>query len=121
MVEVDASEAEHIEAWLGKTTGVTFAIPDLATHGLQFEGGRLVVAKGKPVAQLMYRLADSTVVALCLQASSKPPEPQVTFNDRTIGDFNFVSWTSAGADYVVIAPPDVTELYAIAQTAAVNI
>ena len=63
--------------------GVAFSIPDLSQFGLTFEGGRLLVAAGKPVAQLMYRLQDGTVIALCLQ-SSPDALPAAEFQQRTI-------------------------------------
>ncbi|MBC7282376.1 anti-sigma factor [Hoeflea sp.] len=116
LVEVAAEEADHIEKWLGATVGVAFSIPDLSQFGLTFEGGRLLVAAGKPVAQLMYRLEDGTVIALCLQSSAgAPPAPE--FQQQTIKGFDFVSWKADGAAYVVIGPggqPGLTEIAALA-------
>jgi anti-sigma factor RsiW len=121
LVEVGADEADHIEAWLGKTVGASFSIPDLTEFGLTFEGGRLLVANGKPVAQLMYRQADGTVIALCLQRSNTTPEGQGPFKERTIKGFDFVSWTANGADYVVIGPAGQPNLNAVATQAALDI
>jgi anti-sigma factor RsiW len=121
LVEVGADEAEHIEAWLGKTVGASFSIPDLTQFGLTFEGGRLLVANGKPVAQLMYRQADGTVIALCLQRSNIATEGQGPFKERTIKGFDFVSWTANGADYVVIGPTGQPNLNAVATQAALDI
>ncbi|WP_208352391.1 anti-sigma factor family protein [Pseudaestuariivita rosea] len=121
LVEVGADESDHIETWLGNTVGASFMIPDLAEFGLTFQGGRLLVANGKPVAQLMYRQADGTVIALCLQRSSSDAEGTLAFRERTINGFDFVSWTANGADYVVIGPEGQPELGAIAEQAAVEI
>lgn len=121
LVEVGADESDHIETWLGNTVGANFTIPDLTAQGLTFEGGRLVVANGKPVAQLMYRDADGTVIALCLQQSNKDPNAPTTFNQQTIKGFDFVSWSANGADYVVIGPEGQPDLNDIATTAAVDI
>ncbi len=119
LVEVGADESDHIETWLGNTIGASFTIPDLTSHGLTFEGGRLVVANGKPVAQLMYTTADGTVIALCLQATSKSgPAP---FAETSNGEFDFVSWTDDGADHVLIGPSDLFDLSEIAGTAALEI
>ena len=117
LVEVGADEADHIEKWLGATVGVAFSIPDLSQFGLTFEGGRLLVAAGKPVAQLMYRLQDGTVIALCLQ-SSPDGAPAPEFQQRTIKGFDFVSWKSDGAAYVVIGPGGQPDLSGIAALAA---
>ncbi|MEL6683530.1 MAG: anti-sigma factor [Pseudomonadota bacterium] len=121
LVEVGADEADHIETWLGNTVGAQFNIPDLSAYGLTFQGGRLLVANAKPVAQLMYRLDDGTVVALCLQQSSKPNPDTLTFNEQTINGFDFVSWTANGADYVVIGPGGQAKLTEMAASAALEI
>lgn len=121
LVEVSADEADHIEAWLGKTVGAEFKIPDLIEFGLTFEGGRLLVANGKPVAQLMYRQENGTVIALCLQRSNSVHEGQPTFEESTINGFDFVSWSAQGADYVVIGPSGQPNLGAVATQAALEI
>ena len=121
LVEVGADESDHIETWLGDTVGAEFSIPDLTEFGLTFEGGRLVVANGKPVAQLMYRDADGVVVALCLQRTSKTPSDTLVFNESTINGFDFVSWTAGDADYVVIGPENQPGLNDIAAAAALEI
>ena len=121
LVEVGADEADHLQAWLGKTVGTTFAIPDLSGFGLTFEGGRLLVANGKPVAQLMYLHADGTVIALCFQRSASVPDDPGAFKERTINGFDFVSWNADGTNYVVIGPTGQPGLNAIAERAAVEI
>ncbi|MEM9230524.1 MAG: anti-sigma factor [Pseudomonadota bacterium] len=121
LVEVRANESDHIENWLGNTVGTAFSIPDLSEYGLQFEGGRLLVANAKPVAQLMYRLPDGTVIALCLQRSSKDPVETVEFNQVTMNNFDLVSWTADGSDFVVVGPSGQPDLPAIAMHASETI
>lgn len=116
LVEVAATESDHIEAWLGKTIGAAFAIPDLRAHGLTFQGGRLLVANGAPVAQLMYRDDQGRVIALCLQ--NNPSREAAGFQGQTINGFDFVSWRGAAARYVVIGPRGRSDLNQIAETAA---
>lgn len=121
LVEVGADETDHIQTWLGNTVGTSFVVPDLSGFGLTFEGGRLLVANGKPVAQLMYRDAAGTVVALCLQRSNAVTDGPPAFKEQTINGFDFVSWSANGADYVVIGPDGQMDLDSIASTAALNI
>ncbi len=121
LVEVGADRASYIEAWLGNTVGTTFTIPDLSSFGMTFEGGRLLVANGKPVAQLMYRQPNGAVIALCLQRSNTAPGETLEFKTQTINGFDFVSWTTDGADYVVIGPGGQPDLGAIATNAALGI
>jgi anti-sigma factor RsiW len=121
LVEVGADQSDHITKWLGDTVGVNFTIPDLSSSGLIFEGGRLLVANGKPVAQLMYRQTDGTVIALCLQKSGKSADTVPVLNQQTIKGFDFVSWTDNGADYVVIGPEGQPKLRTIATQAAASV
>jgi anti-sigma factor RsiW len=121
LVEVGADESDHIETWLGNTIGAAFSIPDLSQFDLTFEGGRLLVANGKPVAQLMYRDADGAVVALCLQQSATQTDEPPSFNAQTINGFDFVSWRAGTAQYVVIGEGGAPDLADIAAAAAVDI
>ncbi len=121
LVEVGADESDHIETWLGDTVGANFTIPDLSAFDLTFEGGRLVVANGKPVAQLMYRDPAGTVIALCLISSDQPAGDAPSFKSQTINGFDFVSWRGADAAYVVIGPDGQPNLDDIAAAAALDI
>lgn len=116
LVEVAADETPHIETWLGNTTGVPFSVPDLAGNGLDFQGARLLVAGGLPVAQLIYTDADGAVFALCLK-QAKAPEDKA-FTAETVDGFSMVSWRSGGADYVVVGPDgaDLSEMAEVAST-----
>ncbi|AHD11980.1 anti-sigma factor family protein [Phaeobacter gallaeciensis] len=116
LVEVPAAEADHLRRWLTKTVEVAFAIPDLSAFGLTFEGGRLLVANGAPVGQLMYRRVDGTVIALCLQAGDTPQGE--AFATRTMRGFDFISWNGEGGKFVLIGPEGQPGLAAIARAAA---
>ncbi|MEM7720139.1 MAG: anti-sigma factor [Pseudomonadota bacterium] len=115
LVEVGADEAEHIRTWLTRTVGADVPTPDLTSHGLTFRGARLLVAAGKPVAQLMYTDAEDRVVALCLIATDTPRDGTAT---QTIGSFDMVSWGGDGANLVIVGDQGRSDLEAIAATAA---
>lgn len=115
LVEVGAAEAAHIETWLSEQTGVVFRIPDLSASGLSFEGGRLLVAAGKPVGQLMYRDGAGRVVALCFLASALPPTEGAA--PRDLGAFDALVWGREGARFILIGPEGYPALPAIAEAA----
>jgi anti-sigma factor RsiW len=117
LVEVGAEEADHIRAWLSASVGAEVRIPDLTAHDLTFRGARLLVAGGKPVAQLMYTDAANRVVALCLIQSDAPRDD---FATQTIGDFDMVTWGARNANFVVVGDKGRPDLEEIAQTAAVE-
>lgn len=115
LAEVPASEQDHIEAWLGKETGVDFTVPDLSQAGFTFEGARLLVAADKPVVQLLYRDASGRVVALCALASTREAEG---FETRQFGaDITIVRWAKPGADWVAVGDSG-ADLMAVAELAS---
>lgn len=121
LVEVSADEADHIETWLGNTTGTQFTIPDLSQFDLMFQGGRLLVAGGKPVAQLMYTQPDGTVIALCLQRNGAPGTGTTAFKSQTLNGFDVVSWKTTQAGYVVLGPQNQSNIADIAAAVALKI
>lgn len=113
LVEVPASEAAHIEAWLTSSVGTLVEIPDLTARGLTFEGGRLLVAAGKPVAQLIYTDATGAVVALCAIQTATPLEGLA---NRRVDGFDMVSWGAGTANFVLIGDQGRADLTQIAQS-----
>ncbi|MGR3793162.1 hypothetical protein [Vannielia sp. SX4] len=115
LVEVPASEKDHIETWLGKETGVPFSVPDLAASGFTFQGARLLVAGGKPVAQLLYTDADGQVMALCMLGREGPGSEE--FTPRSFDGVEMVRWLAPGAAWVAVGEPGM-DLEAVAREAA---
>ncbi len=115
LVEVPAEDKDHLEAWLGETVGLRFRVPDLSDEGLVFRGGRLLVAAGKPVAQLLYTAETGSVVGLCFIATGKEDAP---FSRREIGGLEMVVWRRGGFAFVALSDRPEPRLESIAETAA---
>ena len=120
LVEVPASETAHLQKWLSDTTGVAFTVPDLTASGLTFQGARLLVASGKPVAQLLYTDAGGQVIALCFLAGGDAAAGTGTtpFQTRNAKGVSMVWWTSNDASYVVVGPSKGVDLQSIAKAAS---
>ena len=100
LVEIPASEQDHIEKWLSKEVGFAFNVPDLAGAGWTFQGARLLVAAGKPVAQLLYTDASGAVIALCaLQNGSGAAAGP---SEKTFGDVHMVAWKSESGSFAIV-------------------
>ncbi len=115
LVEVPASEADHITTWLTAQVGTGFTIPDFSSEGLTFQGARLLVAAGKPVGQLMYKDAEGQVVALCFIASDAPADG--TVQTRSFDPFEARIWGRDGARFILIAPENYPALPALTEAA----
>lgn len=83
LVEVPASRKAELEDWLSNRVGLRLAAPDLSPLGLRFEGGRMLVVDGQPIAQLMYSGPNNERVALCVSRISRGgPNGARSFRER---------------------------------------
>lgn len=115
LVEVPATEKAHIETWLSKEVGVPFRVPDLTPAGWVFQGARLLVAAGKPVAQLLYTGPDGQVIALCALQNSAGTEAPIT--TRSFGEVHMAVWKDKGGSFAIVGD-DPAKLPALAKLAA---
>ncbi|SIQ27237.1 Transmembrane transcriptional regulator (anti-sigma factor RsiW) [Rhizobium sp. RU20A] len=120
MVELDSDEKPQIESWLNASVGVPFRIPDLANRGLAFQGARLLVVQGKPVAQLMYRDQEGDVIGFCFLRNTENTtvtDPKEDIRD----DLALISWKKPGASFVIVGPSSDASLQTIAADIAQDI
>lgn len=103
LVEVTAENDEEIRNWLGASTGVSFTVPDLSASKLVFQGARLLIAAGKPTAQLLFKDEDGEIYAICFQRAP-PGDEDTRMTESMREDLALISWTEPGAAYVVVGP-----------------
>lgn len=120
LVEVPASDRQHIVEWLSASTGVPFSLPDLSAQKLTFEGARLLVAGGKPTAQLLYRDGENEIFAVCF-LQSEPVEGKTQLAESMRNDIGLVSWQKGKASYVVVGPSADPDLERIAEAVSASI
>ncbi|QRM56311.1 anti-sigma factor [Sinorhizobium sp. BG8] len=120
LVEVPASERDHIVSWLTKTTGVTFNVPDLSDKNITFQGARLLVTGGKPTGQLLYKGEDGDVFAICF-LKSEPVDEQTDMIDTMRDDIGLISWQRGNGSFVVVGPSADPDLEALAARVAATI
>jgi anti-sigma factor RsiW len=120
LVEVPASDKDHIVEWLSNSTGVAFTLPDLSAQNLTFEGARLLVAGGKPTAQLLYRDAENEIFAICF-LQSDPVEATTALAESMRNDIGLVSWQKGNASFVVVGPSADPNLERIAEAVSTSI
>lgn len=102
LVEVPASDSPHLVDWLMATTGVSFRVPDLAADKLEFLGGRLFSAAGKPVGQLVYKDEDGNIITICFARAAQGSEQSMIEQIRD--DIGLIAWHRDQTDYVVTGP-----------------
>jgi anti-sigma factor RsiW len=105
LVEVPASDSEHLKAWLGNRIGRKLVIPDLSGAGASFAGGRLLVVDARPVAELIYTRAEGLPIALCVLRT----DPAATHAELRIdrrGALGLAAWSDASHAFVVVGEMD---------------
>ena len=114
----DAREAwQKISQSLPQTQEVRWPELNLKPWGLNFRGARLVVADGRPAAQLMYTTDNKAIGPLTLIiGSSKEPDAPPTLARRQ--DINLLYWRHQGRAYALVGQTDVGYLWGIANDVA---
>lgn len=120
LVEMPASDSQSLQDWLTSSVGVAFRLPDLTGAGLAFEGGRMLVAAGKPVGQLIYRSKDGAIFAICFMKSAAGDTDGVK-TESMRDDLAMISWQRSDATYVVVGPSADANLEELADTVSANI
>ena len=120
LVDVPAT-GDAREAWqkISQSLPQEVRWPDLNLKpwGLNFRGARLVVADGRPAAQLMYTTDNKAIGPLTLIiGSSKESDAPPTLARRQ--DVNLLYWRHQGRAYALVGQTDVGYLWGIAKDVA---
>jgi anti-sigma factor RsiW len=92
-------------------------LPDLKPWGLSFRGAKLVVAEGRPAAELVYTTDNKAIGPLTLIiGSSKLPNIPPTFDRRQ--DVNLLYWRHQGRAYALVGQAEIGYLWGIANDVA---
>ena len=108
-VEVDASQQEHLVAWLSKRLGTKLAVPVLAGEGFELLGGRLLPGPDGPVAQFMYQEAGGKRLTLYVSARGRD-EGETAFRFAREGSVSVFYWIDGRWGYALSGEVDRAQL-----------
>lgn len=117
-VEVGSEETDHLSSWLSNRLGTELAMPDLATTGFSFLGGRLLPAPAIPggrAAQLMYQDAAGERVTLYITPATGVEGPALEL--VRLGDDNALYWANAVITCTIVGRQPAETLEAMASAA----
>lgn len=112
-VEVNASEQEHLNAWLSKRLARPIAAPDLRAAGYTLIGGRLLPDAHRPAAQFMFE--DVTGKRITLYIRHGLDARASSFSYAESKGLGIVYWVDNGLAYALTAAADKTALTEAAQ------
>jgi len=114
LVEVPASQIDHLKAWLGRRVKGNLAIPDFSAAGLTFAGGRMVVVDGAPVAELMYTRANGLPIGFCMFWHDATPGPIIVERREKQ---HLATWDDGKHSYIVVGEADRELVHRLAASA----
>jgi anti-sigma factor RsiW len=112
-VEVDASQEEHLVAWLSKRLGTKLRVPVLADEGYGLLGGRLLPGNEGPVAQFMYQDSTGSRLTLYVSRPAKADTP-TAFRFAQEGKVSVFYWIDRDCGYALSGDLDRPRLAKVA-------
>jgi len=114
-VDVDASQQEHLVAWLSKRLGTKLKAPALTAEGFELLGGRLLPGPDGPVAQFMYQEGAGRRLTLYVSSRAKG-EGQTAFRFAQEGAVSVFYWIDGNWGYALSGEIDRPTLSRISTT-----
>lgn len=114
-VEVAAAEQDHLQKWLSKRIGVSFAVPDLSDQGYTLLGGRLLAEGGRPAALLMYEDAEKRRLSVYLAANPKRDTGDLALRQQ--GGLTVCYWQEPDMVYALVGQQSDSEMKLLAKAA----
>jgi anti-sigma factor RsiW len=114
---LDVPATNDAQQALQRISETPVRVPDLKPWGLTFRGARLVVADGRPAAQLVYGTDNKAIGPLTLViGASKEADIPPTRDRRQ--DVNLLYWRHQGRAYALAGQTDIGWLWGIANDVA---
>lgn len=112
-VEVQASDRDHLVAWLSKRIGHKIDAPDLSSKGFELVGGRLLHESGYPAAQFMYE--DANKRRLTIYVAHNPTNRETAFRVEEKSTYTTCYWLDGDSGYAVAAELPASDMLPIAR------
>jgi anti-sigma factor RsiW len=113
-VEIRASESKELVNWASQRLQRSITVPDLASSGYRFMGGRLLATPHGPAVMFMYDNDRGTRLVVLTRAmtvdQNKPMVP------HTGGGVNGFAWADDGLGYSLVGPAAHDVLHSIADS-----
>jgi len=111
-VEIGPEDRQQLISWASQQIGSRVAIPDLASAGYRFAGGRLVATPHGPAVMFLYEGPSNTRLAVL----SRPMEidKAAGMTSGMDGDINRISWADRGIGFSIVAPRSPADLQPVA-------
>lgn len=100
-VEIQASNEDHLEAWLSKRLGMDLRAPKLEAVGFKLMGGRLLAGTQGPAAQFMYEDSVGRRLTLYVKTQEMRHDKSASFEFAQEKEVNAFYWIDDGTGFVL--------------------
>lgn len=111
-VEFGATDKAQLVHWIASRIGRTITVPDLATSGYAFMGGRLVATPHGAAGLLMYSNRQGQRLAMLVRPMTI--DKNTRMSEHTYGDVHGFAWASKGTGFSLVGPVPPDLLHPIA-------
>jgi anti-sigma factor RsiW len=116
-VEIQASNEDHLEAWLSKRLGMNLRAPKLDAVGFTLMGGRLLAGTHGPAAQFMYEDSVGRRLTLYVKTQEMGYDKSRSFEFAQEQEVNAFYWIEDGTGYVLSGNLGRADLLKVAEAA----
>ncbi|MBW8330021.1 MAG: anti-sigma factor [Thiobacillus sp.] len=116
-VEIQASNEDHLEAWLSRRLGMNLRAPKLDTAGFTLMGGRLLAGTHGPAAQFMYEDGVGRRLTLYVKTQEMGYDKSRSFEFAQEREVNAFYWIDDGTGYVLSGNLGRADLLKVAEAA----
>jgi anti-sigma factor RsiW len=113
-VEIRASEGKELVNWASQRLQRSVTVPDIASSGYRFMGGRLVSTPHGPAVMFMYDDDRGTRLVVLTRAMTVDQNMPMVAHAR--GAVNGFAWADNGVGYSLVGPAAPDVLHSIANT-----
>lgn len=111
-VEMPAADSPQLVSWISQRLARPIALPDLASTGYRFMGGRLIATEHGPAGLFLYADAHGTRIAMMVRPMAKKGDTPMSSHNQP-GVFGY-AWVDQGLGYSVMGPASVPDIHPVA-------
>lgn len=111
-VEMPAADSAQLVSWISQRLARPIALPNLASAGYRFMGGRLVATEHGPAGLFLYDDAQGTRIAMMVRPMAKKGDSPMSAHNQT--GVSGYAWVDQGLGYSVMGPASVPDIHPVA-------
>lgn len=111
-VELPAADSVQLVSWISQRLARPIALPDLASAGYRFMGGRLIATEHGPAGLFLYDDAQGTRIAIMVRPMAKKGD--LPMSAHNLAGVSGYAWADQGLGYSLTGPASAPDMHPVA-------